>query len=145
MPLKISNLQIQKSLVSTGLTTVSYQISWTTYWPIWGLSICKTNNEKTPRLNLKLGVTGRISVQPETSSAAKMSVEFELQGVELGFYIMTYIALEVDAARWTQNMGDAAALKRKQQDSVSTNLPQLWERKTIKRLLSVCSGQLQQH
>lgn len=50
---------------------------------------------------------------------------------------MTYIAPEVDAARWIQNMGDAGAPKRKQQDSVSTNLPQLWERKTIKRLLSV--------
>lgn len=38
------------------------------------------------RLNLKLSMTGRISVQPETSLTSKMSVGFELEGgLEVGF------------------------------------------------------------
>lgn len=38
---------IQESLLYTGFTTAPYQISRTISWPIWGLSVAKTNNEKT--------------------------------------------------------------------------------------------------
>lgn len=38
---------IQESLLYTGFTTAPYQISRTISWPIWGLGVAKTNNEKT--------------------------------------------------------------------------------------------------
>ena len=70
------------SLVCTGLTIRLAELSLDQY----GVSVSPKPIMRKPRLNLKLSMTGRISVQPETSLTSKMSVGFELQGgLEVGF------------------------------------------------------------
>lgn len=52
----------------------------------YGVSVSLKPIMRKLRLNLKLSMTGRISVQPKTSLTSKMSVGFELEGgLEVGF------------------------------------------------------------
>lgn len=52
----------------------------------YGVSVSLKPIMRKPRLHLKPSMTGRISVQPETSLTSKMSVGFELEGgLEVGF------------------------------------------------------------
>ena len=59
----------------------------------YGVSVSPKPIMRKPRLNLKLSMTGRISVQPETPHTSKMSAGFQLGGgFGGGFSRMTYIS-----------------------------------------------------
>lgn len=100
----------------------------------YGVSVSPKPIMRKPRLNLKLSMTGRISVQPKTSLTSKMSVGFELEGgLEVGFlWWPTFLLNRLQC--WDLGHGRCLimllppemelAVKK---DSVSTNLPGLLE------------------
>lgn len=104
----------------------------------YGVSVSPKPIMRKLRLNLKLSMTGRISVQPKMSLTSKMSVGFEPEGgLEVGFLWWPTFLLNRLQCR---DLGHGRCLimllppemeLAYKEHSVSTNLPGLQEEKQL--------------
>ena len=118
----------------------------------YGVSVSPNPVMRKPRLNLKLSMTGRISVQPETSLTSKMSAGFELEGgLEVGFLWWPTFLLNRLQCR---DLGHGRRLimllppemePARERRIQSALIYQCWRRRNCECLFPTCSDQRHQH